>query len=532
MKFIFALFSIIGAQVIWFTDVSAQKEPAMNLAEAIWKHTAPPPSIDELPSIEAKLVRITIESRDVDCFELQNEFASFASLLGSGSASRLYPDIFNLGFTLCPDWDPFGYLLIGDVFFRNQDFERAATLYELAAKGLKFDDEAHLTATLNSGACMISSGKYTEAISAFQRVIDHPYERADVYRPMATINLSAAQLNAGFYSDAVRTIRQLPTENLSDYWRGIHFSNALIAHQRLADYSGSDSVWQNHLSAVPFESLPLEIHPQVLSELLHRGDFIEFTKFKKSVIEAQQSPLLDPSHNHHLLFEEDEFNDESNLLWDLYRKFEEAQREANRALRDELEPQLQSDFQLIQQELGRERLSKRNWILASSVILVGLLILFLVIFILRTRRLRKHLSSHPSANYASAFHGPQVDEDDLVVLAQALTYGKGLQKALLIIRRLRAEFAENTHSRLNLQGIELYNELNEREKEVVGYIAAGFNSKEIAQLVNVSTQYIYNVRCRIREKFGVPDDRELLQWLREAGQLEQFQDEYQGRLPE
>jgi DNA-binding CsgD family transcriptional regulator len=125
-----------------------------------------------------------------------------------------------------------------------------------------------------------------------------------------------------------------------------------------------------------------------------------------------------------------------------------------------------------------------------------------------------------------------VDEDDLVVLAQALTYGKGLQKALLIIRRLRAEFAENTHSRLNLQGIELYNELNEREKEVVGYIAAGFNSKEIAQLVNVSTQYIYNVRCRIREKFGVPDDRELLQWLREAGQLEQVQHEHQVSEPE
>ena len=107
-----------------------------------------------------------------------------------------------------------------------------------------------------------------------------------------------------------------------------------------------------------------------------------------------------------------------------------------------------------------------------------------------------------------------VDEDDLVVLAQALTYGKGLQKALLIVRRLRAEFASQNESRLNLETIELYDELNEREKEVAGYIASGFNSKEIAQMLNVTTQYIYNVRSRIREKIGVPDQQDLLNYLR------------------
>ena len=85
---------------------------------------------------------------------------------------------------------------------------------------------------------------------------------------------------------------------------------------------------------------------------------------------------------------------------------------------------------------------------------------------------------------------------------------------MLIVRRLSAEFSVQTESRLNLEAIELFDELNEREKEVAGYIASGFNSKEIAQMLNVTAQYIYNVRSRIREKMGIPADQDLLNYLR------------------
>jgi DNA-binding CsgD family transcriptional regulator len=431
----------------------------------------------------------------------------------------LYPDVFNLGFARCPDWSPYAYILIGNVFFNNQDFEKAANLYNQAAKGLDPNQEAHLTATLNSGACYISLGQHKEAISAFQSVIDHAYERADVYRPMATINLSAAQIDAGFLNDAVHTIRELPTETLPEYWRGIHFSNALIAHQKLADYAGSDSVWQNHLSLIPFESLPLHIHPHVLSELLHRGDYIAFTQFRNQVLRSPLSPLLDPSHSHHQLFEAAENPTHSNILWELYRKVEDDLRKAHTFYIQETQPQLQSELQLIQKELGRERLSTRNWKLTTAFIVAALLSLFLVILILRTRRLRKHLLLVSQLEKSVVHQAPHVDEEDLVVLAQALTYGKGLQKALLIVRRLRAEFADHDISRLNLETIEFYEQLNEREREVAGYIASGFNSKEIAQLLNVTIQYIYNVRSRIRDKIGVPNDVDLLDWFREAAQV-------------
>jgi DNA-binding CsgD family transcriptional regulator len=110
----------------------------------------------------------------------------------------------------------------------------------------------------------------------------------------------------------------------------------------------------------------------------------------------------------------------------------------------------------------------------------------------------------------------RVNEEDWVALVQALTYGKGLKKALLIALRMRAEFAGQTGTDLNLEAIACYDELNEREKEVVAHIASGMTSSEIAELLRVSTKYTYNIRSRIRFKLGVPDDEDLLVWLRDA----------------
>ena len=378
------------------------------------------------------------------------------------------------------------------------------------------------------GACLVSLGRYNEAITEFQHVIDHAYERADVYKPMATINLSAAQLNAGLYSDAKTTIRQLPTENLSDYWRGIHFSNALIAHQKLADYAGSDSVWQNHLMLVPFESLPPDIHPNILSELLHQGDFIEFTRFKNRVIASQQSPLLDSTHSHYPLFTNASNDIGAGILWDLYRNFDKTQRDESITHVQESQSQLKSELLRIQEDLTQEWQTKRDFKLTLTFIITALLTFSLIIILVRSYRLRKNLSTLSSLYKINLDQQPQLDEDDLVVLTQALTYGKGLQKALLIVRRLQAQYTNQSQSRLNLKTLALYNDLNEREKEVADYIASGFNSKEIAQILNVTTQYIYNVRSRIREKFDVPDGQDLLQWLRESSQTQHKQAEEAG----
>lgn len=496
----------------------AQDWDPSSTAKAIWHMEIPAPKPAEVPSIESALIRWSTQENELDCSEVQKELAFLAAYVKTGKATKLYPDIFDWGNAQCGEFSSYAQLLFGDVFFINGDYEKALSFYQGAKKGLEPNGEAHLTATLNVGACLVSLGRHTEAIDAFIQVINHPEPGGDYYKSVATINLAAAQVQAEFLSDAASTIRHLSTDNLSEYWLGIHYSNGLIVHQKLGDYEGSDSLWQRHLRPIPFEFWPPAIHPRILSEILNGGDFIEFAQFRERILQSPLSPLMDPAHSHHALFDQAEDDENTFKLWELYRKYDEGQRRANRIFRNETQPQLQSEMQRIQQELGQAQQSSRNWRLTSALIVCALLILALTVLLIRSQRLRRHLMHIPKSEVGPLLAEPQVDEDDLTVLAQALTYGKGLQKALLIVRRLRAEFSSQTESSLNLETIELYNELNEREKEVAGYIASGFNSKEIAQILNVTTPYIYNLRSRIREKIGVPDDQDLLTYLRAAPQ--------------
>ena len=505
---------MIATFILSWCPAHAQGYDSSNTAKAIWLREITGPKPAEVPPIESALIRSSTNQDELDCGEVQKHLALLADHLRRGGESKLYPDIFVWGNTQCGGLDPYGQLLVGDVFFIHGDYGEATAFYQRALKELDPNEQAHLAATLNKGACLVSLGEHTEAIDAFLEVINHPFPRANHFKTIATINLSAAQMNAGFLSDAASTIRQLSTDSLSDYWSGIHYSNGLTVHQMLGNYAGSDSIWQDHLRHIPFESWPLAIHPQILSEILHGADFIEFSQFKKRIVQSPLSPLMDPAHSHYPLFEQAEHDENTFKLWELYRTYDEGQRQANSIFRNETQPQLQAELQLIQRELGQAQQSSRNWRLTSTLIVSALLILVLSILLIRSQRLRRHLKTVSNSEVVTLLAEPKVDEDDLVILAQALTYGKGLQKALLIVRRLSAEFAVQTESRLNLEAIELFDELNEREKEVAGYIASGFNSKEIAQMLNVTAQYIYNVRSRIREKMGIPADQDLLNYLR------------------
>ena len=50
---------------------------------------------------------------------------------------------------------------------------------------------------------------------------------------------------------------------------------------------------QHHLSQIPFESIPGAIHKGALRELVQEGDYLDFIRFRKQVLLATQSPLLD-----------------------------------------------------------------------------------------------------------------------------------------------------------------------------------------------------------------------------------------------
>lgn len=493
--------------------VFAQHEVTVDLARAIWSKEAPIPEPARLGEIEAELIRMSAEET-LECAAFQDQLTLFAAILKQKASSKLYPSIFLNAGVPCAEWKPHVNLLIADAFYVHGDLDEATQFYRKAASGLEPDGEAYLMACLNSGACLIRLERFSEAIETYKGIINHPCEKAPSYRQFAQINLTAAQLNAGFLNDAIETVRQIPTDGLSAYWQGIHFSNALILFQKLGDYHGSDSIWHQQLNQMPFETIPRSIHPRAIRELLQEGDYLEFIRFRTKVMQSDQSPLLDSSGVYYPLFEAE--TDESSLMniWDLYRDVEERQRRDHLEFIHETQPQLQSELQLIQDELGKARVSSRSWKLTSAIIVLSLLSIMMSILLVRSHRLRRHFQHLSDLSEVPFSLDTRVDEDDLVILAQALTYGKGLQKALLIVRRLREGLSHAPESRLNLENIEFYDQLNEREKVVANYIAAGFNSKEIAQMLHVTPKYTYNIRSRIRAKLGVPETDDLLKWLR------------------
>ena len=54
------------------------------------------------------------------------------------------------------------------------------------------------------------------------------------------------------------------------------------------------------------------------------------------------------------------------------------------------------------------------------------------------------------------------------------------------------------------------------EDQVLELIASGRTSKEIAQVLDLSVSYVYNVRARLRKKLNVPDEKLLEQWIHES----------------
>jgi DNA-binding CsgD family transcriptional regulator/tetratricopeptide (TPR) repeat protein len=54
------------------------------------------------------------------------------------------------------------------------------------------------------------------------------------------------------------------------------------------------------------------------------------------------------------------------------------------------------------------------------------------------------------------------------------------------------------------------------EDQVLELIASGRTSKEIAQVLDLSVSYVYNVRARLRKKLNVPDELLLEQWIHES----------------
>lgn len=79
------------------------------------------------------------------------------------------------------------------------------------------------------------------------------------------------------------------------------------------------------------------------------------------------------------------------------------------------------------------------------------------------------------------------------------------------IDRLESEWL-NPGAKESLQRMHPELELSAIEEEVLHMLAHGRSSKEIAQILDISVSYVYNIRGRLRKKLGVQDGEDFDNW--------------------
>jgi DNA-binding CsgD family transcriptional regulator len=107
--------------------------------------------------------------------------------------------------------------------------------------------------------------------------------------------------------------------------------------------------------------------------------------------------------------------------------------------------------------------------------------------------------------------------NDVRILGDAITYGKRVSDALLVLKKLNVNAVNDTASvrDVNWAKVDRSNVLKKNEKEILEYIVMDFEAKEIARILNCSVSHIYNMRSRIRQALDISADAQIKDWVLE-----------------
>jgi DNA-binding NarL/FixJ family response regulator len=114
---------------------------------------------------------------------------------------------------------------------------------------------------------------------------------------------------------------------------------------------------------------------------------------------------------------------------------------------------------------------------------------------------------------AAGFLVKDTDAAELIRAVRTVAAGEALLSPG-VTRRLIAEFAARTRTARPVRGME---DLTEREREVLGLIAAGLSNEEIAGQIYVSPSTVKTHAARAMMKLGARDRAQLVVFAYEAG---------------
>ena len=479
---------------------------------------------DDLRRMESQFFA-AVEAGDCDRkIEITHKIAR---AVGKNKSSILFPS-FLADVRDCSDFESAQLqFFLGTAAFAQHNFSLSVECFERARINLKFSENDQLTylATFNLAGALNNLGETEKAIDLLSELIESGNPFVAENRHNVLMNLGAMQMSNFQYDLAFRTFEKIDRSQLKDRFENILRFNELILFQNTGSQTRADSMWVEFIRDIEIESLPAGLYTAITRACLSVEDFVYFKRWKRYVrdlFDSDEEFLVHVEEGYHPLFEKRLDSNDENSTWQNFVRWEKYhQNYLAKNRQNENFPKYQSMIETLEEIVIQEREAKEasqriNWI-ASIALLLAFSVYQLALARIRRKRIQfmeKALVRPIDAKEPA----PIVNDSDLRVLSEAISKGTRISDASLVIRKLRmmmnAQANMDQPEEVKISSTGVFNVLNESEKAVADFLANGFDAKEIARLMKVSTGYVYNVRSRIRMKLEIPEEQNLTSWLK------------------
>jgi len=334
------------------------------------------------------------------------------------------------------------------------------------------------------------------------------------------INLAGLKTTADKWSEALTLMESIDTLAMEPYWRNIMDMNRYVIFNGLCDFSKRDSVWNNHLSSIPFNELSSALHDEVVHQYALRANFDSFLTFRKHILTSSQSPLLDPGSPYYILFNPALSDQELAVEFRFISDFSKYRDRHWRMIHSAENPLLNSKIRDLELQLEKETLESSNY-RGYLYTLWTVVLLCVSWFVFRTKRTQMQKAA--AVDDALTTETDKVPNnikltlDELRTLGDAISMGRNVSSAMLVMKKLnvivRESMSPDGRELASIDGIQHVEKLTLREKEILQLIASNFDPKEIARLVRISPEHVYNMRSKIRKKLELDASVDLEEWL-------------------
>jgi tetratricopeptide (TPR) repeat protein len=478
----------------------------------------------EMKAVEATYLKLKANAKteEVDCLALLKSLGYLVWGSNSGITTILMPSLLDDEFP-CDLESSYLDFILGCAHYDQGRYAASIALFERVLRFEGLSRQLHLMTRLNLASAYNAIEDPMKSIDLLEDLLElaksAPYqsEVSDEWVLNVAVNLGAIHVTSGSYSLALQQFQAIDRDIISEYWRQIIDYNLLIVYLGLGDLDSIEEMWRPVFRNANLSDIPPSMHESLISASLLMNDFLFFEQLRNHMLSSSNLNASELDHGE--LLNPDLTHAELEECWSRHLEWERAYHQFLKRRAMDLAHVTDVRITELLEDLSRERERTEKLRLAIwwSVMCLGLVLTGMLIrlYLLRRRRESEWRQAFSQESPASNEEMFQINEEDVRLLGDAVTYGKRTSEAMLILRKLNASI-RNEFDALEMEDLKLLDSadlMNSNDLKVLSYLAAGFDPKEIARITGLTVPTVYNISSRIRGKLNIPKGDRLKEWV-------------------